>query len=674
MDSTSDYDKNLEFRCDSLEPLLFVVDRSGHVLSMSLSVIRLCRYKEEEIRGCAFRSFLLDLNPAWDHLLPAAVIDFVKQGIFLPWRREPTQGLGWNVTAIPVGPDKGDPISISFIPGFAPEVVIRASEDGITEDVLGALHNVHMRAQQSETRFRRLLKLLPGISLIQNHDLDFSWRGSELKMLLGAEVYELLETELWTKWIHPADQPDFYNSVERCKTGHHPVSSRLRICLPNERVIHLLDIRFPVIGVDGSVNGYEVLWIDLSRQRIAEKRLHESAWKESLSEISGSLTHDFNNIMAGIINLSNLMRGPEDQKTVTVDRSNIELIWKSAQHAQSLLQQVVSLNKNKLGKVELFDLKQFVEEQHDILRIILPQRILLEKNLPDQELPVRLDKVALLRTILNFATNARDAIKGKGRAVISLKVVDLATYSREDIFSALSPRRGRAVELSFKDDGCGISDEHINQIFCPYFSTKREKSGIGLGLSSIYRNAEENGFDFGVRSKPGEGSEMLLLLPMDDTDTDPQAQEESPEPKAFIPAHDEDLLIYIYGADSKHVSFMESKFVQDYGAQVRTKSSLRDLLHWLYRDRQDEAVLILVFDRYNNIPEEIREALQFNFGKLYRIVILTDEDPRNLMLDADPSACFDVALKAGSNPASDCQRVLRSFGHKSLFTIQDFSS
>jgi len=675
MQDNSDQGNSLAFRCDSLEPLLFVVDRSGRVRNVSVSVVRLCRYREEEICGSSFHAFMLDLNPLWGDLLPTAVGDYISQQIFLPWRKERTRGLGWNLKAISVGSGSEAPVSISFIPGYAPEVVNRASEEGITEDVLGALHNVHMRAQQSETRFRRLLKLLPGISLIQNHDLDFSLKTSELKMLLGKTASDLLRTTLWTDWIHPSDRADFYESVAQCKTGHHPVSSGIRLCLPNEKIIYLLDIRFPVIGLDGEVNGFEVLWIDLSRQRVAEKRLHESAWKENLSEISGSLTHDFNNVMVGIINLSHLLLGPETEAetTVTVDRSNIDLIWRSACHAQNLLQQVVSLNKTALGKVELFDLRAFVDEQYDLLRIVLPQRIRLEVESLDQELPVRMDKVALMRTILNFATNARDAIKGKGCARICLRLVDLATYPRDDIFSALSPRSGRAVELSFRDNGCGISEEHINQIFCPYFSTKRDKSGLGLGLSSLYRNAEENNFDFGARSRPGEGSEMLLLLPLDDMETALPHVEEDPGPKPFIPAYDEELSIVIFGNDQNYTDFIESKFVKDYGAQVRSKRSQRDLIHWLYRDRGHGGILILAMDRLEEIPETLLEALQFNFGKLYRIAILRGERAEVVPTDTGQSLHFDAVLRSGEHPDFDCQRVLRSFGHKSLFTVQDFT-
>jgi signal transduction histidine kinase len=659
----------------SFEPLLLVVDRAGIILSVSSSVVQLCRFSEEQLVGSSLRPFLLSFNSQWEDLLPHSVFDFLHQNIFLPWKRESTQGLGWNVHAIAAGADKKDVIALTLVPGLVPEISSRVSEEGLSQDVGRTLHDLYLRTQQSEVRFRRLLKLLPGISFIQSHELEFSWRGAELRILLGNDAYDQLETTAWTDWIHPADQADFFNALTRCKTGRYPVSAKLRLLLPNKKTLYLLDIRFPVIGLDGNINSYEVLWIDLSRQRTAERRLHESAWKESLSEISASLTHDFNNLMTGIINLSALLCGDSEEDVIEVDRSNIKLIWESALQAQNLLQQVVSLNKTKLGTVELFDLKTFIREQYDLIRIVLPQRIRFEMDLPTQELPVRLDKVALARTILNFGTNARDAIKGRGQVVLSLRVVDLANYPREHIFSALCPRQGPAVELQFKDDGCGISPHIINQIFCPYFSTKSEKNGSGLGLSSVYRYAEENGFDFGVRSKLGEGSTMLLLLPLDGYVPERETPVSKTQTKPFIPAYNEQLSISIYTSDTKYAGFMETNLAQDYGAHARMFGSLQDVIAWINTDMSQNAVFVCRFDFFDDIPDILLEHLKTCFGKTNRILLLTKDDPSaSLNLNGlDKTGCFDVVLQSKLVPDADCQQILRTLGHQSLFAFQDFS-
>ena len=101
--------------------------------------------------------------------------------------------------------------------------------------------------------------------------------------------------------------------------------------------------------------------------------------------------------------------------------------------------------------------------------------------------------------------------------MVRLRQVNLASYNRDDLFSSICPVEGSGVELLFSDSGHGIEAQNLDRIFCPYFSTKvgDAKSGSGLGLSSISRYAKDNGFDFGVRSIVGEGTEMILLMPVD---------------------------------------------------------------------------------------------------------------------------------------------------------------
>ena len=158
-----------------------------------------------------------------------------------------------------------------------------------------------------------------------------------------------------------------------------------------------------------------------------------------------------------------------------------------------------------------------LQHEYELIRIVLPRDIQLSIELPEAALLVRIDKVVLCRILLNFATNARDAIAHKGKVVVSLKQVNLASYNRDDLFSSICPVVGAGVELLFSDSGHGIEAQNLDRIFCPYFSTKvgDAKSGSGLGLSSISRYAKENGFDFGVRSVVGKGTQMILLMPVD---------------------------------------------------------------------------------------------------------------------------------------------------------------
>ena len=77
--------------------------------------------------------------------------------------------------------------------------------------------------------------------------------------------------------------------------------------------------------------------------------------------------------------------------------SNIDLLWESAKRAKDIVQRVVSLNRTQSGTVELLDLCNLIAHEHDLIRIVLPQRIDFSIKVPELELPVRIDKVVICR-------------------------------------------------------------------------------------------------------------------------------------------------------------------------------------------------------------------------------------------------------------------------------------
>lgn len=652
---------------------MLVIERAGSIVNVSESVLRIASMGQDSIHGRHFREFLLELNPEWSQRLPGAVTGFLDSKIFLPWHDLDGSGMGWMVHALRVGEDRGAYITISCIPGLAPEMSSKVPEGALSESVVETLHNMFMHAQQSEIRFRKFLKVLPGISFLQQSDLSFSRVNTELKILLGEAAFNQLEHQSWTDWIHPESLQLFYDAIEQCKTTRHPVSSKLRLVLPNHKTLYLIDIRYPVVGLTGKISSYEVLWIDLTRQRTAEKRLHESAWKDSLAEVSASLTHDFNNLIGGIVNLSRMMQDSLGKHPVERSLGDIKLINDGAVQAQHLVQQVVSLNKNKTGRIDLFDIRAFLEHEYDILRIVLPQRIRFELDIGDEAMLVRMDRVALSRTIVNFATNARDAIAKRGKVSLSLKMVDLESYPRDHLFTTLTSYAGNAAEIVFTDNGCGISESHINQIFSPYFTTKSEQNGTGMGLSSLYRYAEESRFDFGVRSTVGEGSQMYLLIPLDeDCPRGDEGRLPSATVEAYRPDPHDELNVVIYAHDMEYARFMESNLEQDFEIRSHVLENQREAVEWFRSGRLNQSVFVVLFEEFEAVPPLLLEELKLSFGVTSRIFISTRYQKGVRPVSEGAKQHFDVMLRSTQHPFSDNQLVLRALGHSSLFTQHNF--
>lgn len=658
----------------NLETLHFIVDSGLGVLNCSESVQRVFRTDLDAILGANFRDFLVEFHSDWIAKLPHYPNEILRGGYHLPWASFEQENVGWNVSSVAIDPDAKDVFAIVFVPGPAPEMLSHATEEGITRSMAQSLQKLFHRVQQSDARFHAFMRLLPGVAFIQNPDLAFSYKGSELQSLLGDEDFHSLERVSWIDWIHPDDGVAFKVFIQRFEQARKPMSIRFRLVLPSaSKTLHLMEIRYPVRSVDGNISGYEGLWLDLTPQELAEKRMQEAAWKESLNEVSSSLTHDFNNILTGIINLADLMRPEYNREQPAGVLSNMDILWESAKRAKDIVQRIVSLNRTQCGTVELADLTELLRHEYELIRIVLPQDIQLSMELPEEEMPVRIDKVVLCRILLNFATNARDAIERKGQVIVGLRRVDFASYNRDDLFSSICPVEGDGVELIFSDSGHGIEAQNLDRIFCPYFSTKvgNRNSGSGLGLSSISRYAKENGFDFGVRSILGEGTEMILLMPLEQMESQ-LPQKAGSQQQDFLTTAPPDIS-WIFGMRAA-----SNDFVFNLKLELDLDQNKSSIFHFIQNEDQDfdlnlmpprapEGLLILIFRL------EAKEALSYQNKKLltkyngigcrFALVDAIDLNAYRERYDA----YFDEFIVMGRTLAMDARKIRRRVRHSALF-------
>ena len=658
----------------NLETLHFIVDSGLGVLNCSESVQRVFRTDLDAVLGANFRDFLAEVHSDWGSKLPYYPNEILRGGYHLPWASFDQANFGWNVSSVAIDSDANDVFAIVFVPGPAPEMLSHATEEGITRSMAQSMQKLFHRVQQSDARFHAFMRLLPGVAFLQNADLAFSYKGSELQSLLGGEDFHSLDRVSWCDWLHPDDELAFKGFIQRFEQARKPMSIRFRLLLPlANKTLHLMEIRYPVRSVDGLISGYEGLWLDLTPQELAEKRMQEAAWKESLNEVSSSLTHDFNNILTGIINLADLMRPEYNRAEPVGESSNMDILWESAKRAKDIVQRIVSLNRTQCGTVELVDLKKLLQHEYELIRIVLPRDIKLTMELADAEMLVRIDKVVLCRILLNFATNARDAIERKGQVIVGLRRVDFASYNRDDLFSSICPVEGDGVELIFSDSGHGIEAQNLDRIFCPYFSTKvgNRNSGSGLGLSSISRYAKENGFDFGVRSTVGEGTEMILLIPVEQLESQLQ-QNAGSQQQDFLTTAPPDIS-WMFG-----IRAASDDFVFNLKLELDLDQNKLSSFHCIQNEDQDfdlnlmpllasEGLLILIFRL------EAKEALSFQNKKLltkyngiacrFALVDAIDLNAYRERYDA----YFDEFIVMGRTLAMDARKIRRRVRHSALF-------
>ena len=244
------------------------------------------------------------------------------------------------------------------------------------------------------------------------------------------------------------------------------------------------------------------------QQQLAEAtaRMHEMAKLETLGQLTGGVAHDFNNLLTPIVGALDMLRRQHEADP----RSNrlISGAMQAAERAATLVQRLLSFARRQHLQARSVDVKALVEGMHDLMqRTIGPHiavRIETAANLP----PAKVDPAQLELAVLNLAVNARDAMAGGGRIQLSLDEAEVGPGKDE----ALQP--GGYVRLSVTDTGTGMDELTLTRAIEPFFTTKGQGEGTGLGLSMVHGLAAQSGGALKIRSKVGKGTTAELWLPI----------------------------------------------------------------------------------------------------------------------------------------------------------------
>ena len=260
--------------------------------------------------------------------------------------------------------------------------------------------------------------------------------------------------------------------------------------------------------------------LDLRQRQAAA--LEEGRRLEALGRMTGGVAHDFNNILMVVHGSAELLRRrlAGDARAETL----AEAILAGAQRGQSLTRQLLAFGRKSSHQPVSFRIQDRADQLLALVRGAAPPRIAATVDMPDDIWAVHADPSALEVALLNLAVNARDAIAGPGVIVIGAANVSLQKGRDEGTGLA-----GDFVAVSVADNGAGIAEEHAAHIFEPFYTTKPEGQGTGLGLSQVYGFAKQSGGAVRVISKVAEGTTVVLYLPRgEDAPVEPEPSHEKP--------------------------------------------------------------------------------------------------------------------------------------------------
>ena len=262
-------------------------------------------------------------------------------------------------------------------------------------------------------------------------------------------------------------------------------------------------------GPDGTPAGMVVNLTDITEQRKLEENLRQSQQMESIGNLAGGIAHDFNNILFPIIGLSEILL--EDLAQGSPEHENVREILKAGKRGSELVKQILAFSRQTEHRMIPVRIQSIVEEVLQLGRSAIPSNIAIDRKIQGDCGLVIADPIQVHQIAMNLLTNAYHATEQKGgRISIELKETLL---KRDDLVgNPLEPRK--YVVLSISDSGCGIDPAIRDKIFDPYFTTKAQGKGTGLGLAVVYGIVKDHGGDIRFYSELGVGSTFTVYLPL----------------------------------------------------------------------------------------------------------------------------------------------------------------
>ncbi|HLB89908.1 MAG TPA: response regulator [Terriglobales bacterium] len=264
----------------------------------------------------------------------------------------------------------------------------------------------------------------------------------------------------------------------------------------------------PLRDAEGRITHFISNDRDITERRRLESQLQQAQKMDAIGRLAGGVAHDFNNLLMVISAYAELM-----QDSLAAEhplRRNVQEIMTASRRAADLTRQLLAFGRKQMQSLQILDLNWIIQDINKMLPRLIGEDIQLVFVAGRNLGKVKADPVQIEQVVMNLAANARDAMPHGGKLTIETASVrlDEAYVQRHSIVPA-----GDYVLLAFTDTGQGIAPEHIAHIFEPFYTTKEEGKGTGLGLATVYGIVKQNGGFIWVYSEPGIGTTFKIYLP-----------------------------------------------------------------------------------------------------------------------------------------------------------------
>ncbi|MBA4263838.1 MAG: hypothetical protein C0453_02040 [Comamonadaceae bacterium] len=312
----------------------------------------------------------------------------------------------------------------------------------------------------------------------------------------------------------------------------------------------------------------------VSLTRHAEQRMSHSHRLEALGRLTGGVAHDFNNLLGVISNSAHLMLRRTDNPALT---SAIQATLRAVSAGSRLTQHLLRFSGRQSVRPCVIPLGVFMADAAELIRAVMGQRVELTVEVDPSAPTLYADPNELELALINLALNARDAIAERGHVeirAIRAEASDVAGLPQEDY-----------VVVSVTDDGSGISEAIVKQVFEPFFSTKDAAHASGLGLSQVYGFCQQSGGTVRLDSTLGLGTTVSMVLPAHSASAEGDTQG---VPSQLPPILGTRVLLV---EDNQELRNVTTSLLESFGCEVVCSSTAEEALRMLEKPPDVDAMI-----------------------------------------------------------------------------------
>ena len=434
--------------------------------------------------------------------------------------------------------------------------------------------------QESEKRFRQIFQASPESIILTRLDdgliVDVNESHTQITGFSREELIgkSALESGIWQndatareKLVEQLRETGMYTGLE---VPFSRKNGAVGTVLASGRIIYLQDIPH-IISISRDITDQKQ---EQKEKETLQARVQQSQKMEAIGTLAGGIAHDFNNILQGVLGYTELaMLKYEKGKDIT---NELEVLRQAGNRATDLVQTILAFSRQKEPERKPLDLGQVVKEALKLLRASIPTTIEIRLKTSDTPVKVFADYTEMHQVLMNLCTNATHAMGDSG-GILEIHI-ELLDIDERSAFNNPNLNPGLHQRITVSDTGHGMDKEILSRIFNPFFTTKEQGEGTGMGLSVVHGIVKSHGGTITVYSEPGKGSTFHIYIPVMDSDSEESRLVSQP----VVPATGKEHILYV--DDEKSIVGFASEALKSLGYTVTSRTSSLEALELFRKD------------------------------------------------------------------------------------------